>query len=97
MDKVKPSIEQVINGLEKFLLEKNRRYGNSALAPINVFTKHLSKDDGTLNGLLSRLDDKLSRIKNAKSLKKNDVVDLTGYLVLLCTHKDWKDFSEFID
>jgi len=94
---VKTSMEDVIEGLKKFLLEKNKRYGNSALEPINVFTKHASKDDDTLNGLLSRLDDKLSRIKNADFLKKNDTVDLTGYLILLCIHQSWSDFSDLLD
>ena len=97
MTDVKPTIEQVVQGVQKFLLEKNKRYGNSALEPIEVFTKHLDIADGTLNGLLSRLDDKLSRIQNAKELKKNDTIDLTGYLLLLCAHKGWKDFSEFLD
>jgi hypothetical protein len=62
------------------LMEKNRKYGNSALEPLGVFSQLSAKE-----GLLVRIDDKLKRIKNG-SLQKDDedvVNDLIGYLVLL--------------
>ena len=37
------------------------------------------------------------RIKNNKKLSKNDVVDLLGYLILLCISKGWNNFDEFKD
>ena len=43
------------------------------------------------------MDDKLSRIVNGKELRKNDIVDLTGYLVLLLAQKGWDNFKELID
>jgi len=46
---------------------------------------------------LNRIDDKLSRIKNSEELRKNDVVDLMGYLVLLCIKKGWMNFKDLID
>jgi hypothetical protein len=73
----------VLEQIERMLIEKNRKYGNSALEPIGVFSKLSPKE-----GLLIRIDDKLKRIKNG-SLDKDDedvVNDLIGYLVLLKIH-----------
>ncbi len=73
-------VEEVLDSIEKMLIEKNRKYGNSALEPLGVFSKLSAKE-----GLLIRIDDKLKRIKNG-SLEKDDedvVNDLIGYLVLL--------------
>ncbi|MDR1338187.1 MAG: hypothetical protein LBJ73_04140 [Rickettsiales bacterium] len=85
-------IAKVCEAMKDLLVYKNKRYGNSALAPLNIF----SRLDST-NSIGVRLDDKLSRIKNSDSLRKNDVSDLIGYLVLLCVSKGWSDFSEFMD
>jgi hypothetical protein len=73
-------VEEVLNSIEKMLIEKNHKYGNSALEPLGVFSQLSAKE-----GLLIRIDDKLKRIKNG-SLEKDDedvVNDLIGYLVLL--------------
>lgn len=61
-----------------FLAEKNRRYGDSALNPARVFSRAEPAE-----GILIRLDDKLGRIRNTDSLRKNDIIDMLGYLVLL--------------
>ena len=45
--------------MNKILLEKNKRYGDSALHPVNVFSKLPAT-----NSIQVRLDDKLNRIKN---------------------------------
>ena len=68
---------KVLTSIKHVLLEKNRRYGNSALSPLGVFYK----GDAT-NSISIRLDDKLSRIKNANVLRKNDLFDLLGYCIL---------------
>jgi hypothetical protein len=71
---------QVVQEIKELLLEKNEKYGNSALEPLGVFSKLSAKE-----GLLVRIDDKLKRIKNG-SLEKDDedvINDLIGYLVLL--------------
>ena len=91
------NFEEVFEGIKKFLVEKNRRYGNSALEPLGVFTNHIDENDKALSGILVRLDDKLKRIKNAEDLRKNDVIDTIGYLIILCRHKNWTSFEEFID
>jgi hypothetical protein len=65
--------------IRDMLLDKNMRYGDSALSPIRVF----SKADAT-SQLLVRIDDKLSRIRNVQEDDLEDpILDLLGYLVLL--------------
>jgi len=96
MEKQKNSVEEisaVCNSVKKVLIKKNIRYGNSALSPIKVF----SKFDNNLDSILVRLDDKLSRIKNADVLRKNDVFDLVGYLLLYCVGRKWDNFEDLID
>jgi hypothetical protein len=66
--------------IRELLINKNIKYGNSALEPLGVFSQLSAKE-----GLLVRIDDKLKRIKNG-SLEKDDedvINDLIGYLVLL--------------
>lgn len=71
-------ISQVCDDIRELLLEKNRKYGNSALNPVRVFSKA-----STLEQIKVRLDDKLSRLKNVQDDEDEDViVDLTGYLIL---------------
>ena len=88
----------VLDSMKDLLIYKNTKYGNSALEPMDVFTRHLSDNNSAgLNSILVRLDDKLKRIQNAEELRKNDVSDLIGYLTLLCVDQEWTDFSEFKD
>jgi hypothetical protein len=70
----------VLDEIRELLIAKNKKYGNSALEPLGVFSKLSAKE-----GLLVRIDDKLKRIKNG-SLERDDedvINDLIGYLVLL--------------
>lgn len=87
-------IEKVCDALKIFLLEKNKRYKNSALEPINIFSKLPPEE-----GIKVRIDDKLKRILNCdtNNLRKNDIIDFMGYLSLLCILKEWLDFSDLID
>lgn len=86
------TIETTCDSLKSLLLYKNQKYGNSGLQPINVFSK-VSAD----TGLLQRLDDKIARIKNSPDLRKNDLADVIGYIVLICVSKGWDNFDEFKD
>lgn len=79
----------ITDSISSLLEYKNEKYGNAVLEPLNIFTGKCKT--GT------RLDDKLSRVKNGKELKKNDVSDLIGYLVLTCKEKGWNNFDEFKD
>lgn len=87
-------IENTCAALAKFLAEKNRQYGDSALEPLRIFSQENSTE-----GLLVRIDDKLSRIKNRTSfpIKGNDLWDLIGYLVLLIVNMGCTDPYEFFD
>ncbi|MEY4432765.1 MAG: Synechococcus phage [Bacteroidota bacterium] len=80
MSKFDYDVSEVLIEIKDLLVSKNKKYGNSALEPLGVFSQ-LSPEEG----LFVRIDDKLKRIKNG-SLKKDDedvIKDLIGYLVLL--------------
>ena len=77
-------IREITNGIADMLLNKNEKYGNSALEPKRIFSKASSVEQ-----ILVRIDDKLSRIANQSELEDEDVyMDLIGYLILLKIAKD---------
>jgi hypothetical protein len=84
------------DNLRDLILYKNEKYNNSVLEPLYIFPSGEAQI-----GTYARINDKLGRIKvttDEKSpLRKNDVVDLIGYLVLLCKSKNWCTFDEFKD
>ncbi len=90
--KTQEDIETLFNNFKEFLKEKNRRYGDSALHPINIFSELDANSQ-----ICNRLDDKLSRIKRASELKKNDVADVFGYVALLMIDHGWTTFEEMLD
>jgi hypothetical protein len=72
-------IYTVCNEIMEMLLEKNRKYGDSALNPSRIFSK-----SDNIEQIKVRIDDKLSRLRNSQSDEDEDVVgDLIGYLILL--------------
>ena len=74
-------ISLICDQIKELLLEKNYKYGDSALNPSRIF----SKADAT-EQILVRIDDKLNRIQKGAGLLANDedvINDLIGYLVLL--------------
>lgn len=74
------------------LCEKNRAYGDSALAPVRIFS-HSDKAEQ----IRVRIDDKLSRIRNDPyALNEDALFDLIGYLFLLLValHDDGEDQEE---
>lgn len=68
------------NAIKAMLLDKNARYGDSAMSPRRIFSRadHLEQ-------LKVRIDDKLSRIATMgpDSEDEDTTGDLIGYLVLL--------------
>jgi hypothetical protein len=93
MTETQQCIMQVFDSMKSLVVEKNRRYGDAALTPKNIFSK---LDAG--EGLKVRIDDKISRIMvNNGDIRKNDVADLIGYLALLSVSKGWVDFSDLLD
>jgi hypothetical protein len=74
------SIAATMDEIKELLLSKNKAYGNSALEPINIFSKETAIDS-----LSARIDDKLARIKNVglNDSTEDTLKDLIGYMVLL--------------
>jgi hypothetical protein len=62
------------------LVDKNTKYGDSALNPVRIFSKA-----GPVEQILVRLDDKLSRLKRGDASREDEDVlrDILGYMVLL--------------
>lgn len=66
------------NNIKNILLEKNRKYGDAALSPDQVFSSA-----SPIELINIRLDDKLSRIRNNQDDDTEDSeLDLIGYLIL---------------
>jgi len=81
--------EKAYKSLCKMQQAKNKNYGESALKPLDIFAKHHSYG--------SRLDEKLARVKNSDKLRKNDVADIIGGLMLLCKDNGWDNFDDLIN
>ena len=72
-------IEVLMSETKKMWVEKNRKYGNSALEPVRIASKASAEEQ-----LLVRIDDKLSRLKSAQNDETEDIwTDLLGYIILL--------------
>lgn len=83
------SLEKILDAVKDLVLYKDKQYGNSANSPLNIF--------GSKCKYGYRLDEKLSRVQNSETIRKNDAVDLIGALLLVCQEFGWDDFSEFKD
>ena len=76
---MKARIIEACNDIKNMLIDKNRKYGNSAIDPIRI----LSHSDA-IEQIKVRIDDKLSRIKSNQTDDVEDSIsDLIGYLILL--------------
>jgi hypothetical protein len=71
-------VRSELDALGTMLVAKNAAYGNSALAPVRVFSRATP-----IEQLLVRIDDKLSRLARGASAGEDVELDLMGYLVLL--------------
>jgi hypothetical protein len=94
MDKISQTqidICAVVDEVKKLLLEKNRKYGDSAINPVRVFSK-----SDPLEQIRVRMDDKLSRLRNAQEDEDEDVIaDLLGYLILYRVAKLQQNRADF--
>tara|TARA_A100000172_G_C2967685_1_gene84767 strand:- start:244 stop:531 length:288 start_codon:yes stop_codon:yes gene_type:complete len=72
-------IKEVSREIVLLLLEKNKAYGDTANNPPMIFSKLSAQE-----GILARLDDKLSRVKNKGLNDKTEdtISDIIGYLIL---------------
>ena len=77
--KTEDLIKEVGREVVMLLLEKNKAYGDTANEPPKIFSKLSPKE-----GILARIDDKLSRIKTVGINDKTEdtILDLLGYLIL---------------
>lgn len=71
-------VDEKLASIRALLLDKNRKYGDSALNPLRVFSKA-----SAIEQILVRIDDKISRIRTGIKDKEDTKRDLIGYLVLL--------------
>ena len=68
-------VEDILN----HLLDKNRKYGNSALNPIRIVSS-----ENTVEQLYIRIDDKLNRVINRQNDEDEDLpFDIAGYFILV--------------
>lgn len=93
----KTPFESVVEEVAEMLIQKNRAYGDSALAPLRVFSKA-----DPIEQLRVRIDDKLSRLSRGSEAGEDTVLDLIGYLVMFLIaqrraagidRRDAKDFG----
>jgi hypothetical protein len=74
-------LDEQLQEIRRFLIEKNQKYGSSALEPIRIFSKC-----DKIEAIKVRIDDKLSRIKlgNIEDDANSDsITDMLGYLLIL--------------
>jgi hypothetical protein len=84
-------VKKFCDNLADLLCYKNERYGDSALKPKRIFNRSAE------TSIAVRLDDKLSRIANSPTLRKNDLVDVAGYIVLLCIEHGYINLDDLKD
>ncbi len=73
------AVAHQLNIIRTLLIEKNRKYGNSALEPIGIFSQASPQEI-----ISQQIDHKLARIKSGQSDDTEDsILDLIGYLILL--------------
>ena len=81
MHETQKDIARVCDKVKNLLLEKNMKYGDSALSPIRIMSQA-----SNIEQILVRIDDKLNRLKQGNNLLFEDedvILDLIGYYVLL--------------
>lgn len=72
------------------LVDKNRKYGNSALNPVRVFSRANATEQ-----IRVRMDDKISRLKSSQLDDDEDVLkDLMGYIILLMVCQDLEEEND---
>ena len=87
---VQEQIKEVLKDVGTILIEKNRKYGNSAIHPNRIFSKA-----DPAEAIRVRIDDKINRIMNRQADENEDAVfDLTGYLILLQVYERLRKADE---
>jgi hypothetical protein len=72
------AVDVVLQQIGDMLKEKNRKYGNSAIRPVRVFSKADPEEQ-----IKVRIDDKISRLVRGGIKDDEDVdQDMVGYLII---------------
>jgi len=91
-DQFKEDLGLVLENIHDLLVEKNRKYGDSALNPCRIFSK-----SDAVEQLRVRIDDKLNRIINRQADEDEDVeIDLIGYLLMMQIAKRRKRLRDHV-
>lgn len=92
-DLTRRHIEEVCAEVRQMLFEKNRRYGDSAINPVRLFSRA-----DPVEQIKVRIDDKLSRLHSGQSDEDEDIeMDLIGYLILLRVARRTAKAAEAMD
>jgi hypothetical protein len=79
LDEVQKAISAECERIENLLLDKNRKYGNSAVEPVRIFSKASAEEQ-----IKVRMDDKIKRLMSDQIDDDEDpIFDLVGYGILL--------------
>ena len=92
MNESQQQIADVCDSIKTLLLDKNKKYGDSALNPLRIMSK-----SSNIEQILVRIDDKLNRLKQGSNniVEDEDVLtDLIGYFVLLKVALNRKDVEK---
>ena len=78
LKQVQDMIVTECDNVKRMLLDKNRKYGNSAVDPVRIFSKA-----DPVEQIKVRIDDKMSRIMRGTGEDEDVIRDLLGYFILL--------------
>lgn len=68
------------NDMYNLLIEKNKKYGDAVLNPVRILSTNISIKDV----ILSRIDEKLSRLMQDHKNEDEDIIlDIIGYLIFI--------------
>lgn len=81
----KKLISEKCDFIKALLLDKNKKYGDSALRPIRIISKCTP-----MEALFVRIEDKLSRLSSTGMSEdgEDQVIDIIGYFILISIGKD---------
>lgn len=97
MNTTQDKIKQTCDNMKAFLIEKNKKYGNSVINPVDVFLHLITTDTSSAeSSILIRCNDKINRILNSSELRENDFIDLTGYFIILLSQRNI-DFTKYLE
>tara|TARA_A100001515_G_C4569922_1_gene209412 strand:+ start:1004 stop:1369 length:366 start_codon:yes stop_codon:yes gene_type:complete len=79
------SIKRKCEEIKNLLLQKNAKYGDAAINPLNIFSQANAS-----SSIKIRIDEKLKRIQNSGLVDDTEdtLKDIVGYMILLMIAKE---------